>query len=92
MRSASGATAIETGENETQQGPSWTRTNLGLRWQLKAKRTDTYYGSEGHTNDTMLLAPQAPLYAALFRQACCERQALSFDSHRAAARARFEPA
>jgi len=72
--------------------PSWSRTNLGLRWQLKANHTDTYYGSEGHTNDTMLLAPQAPLYAALFRQACCERQALSFDSHRAAARARFEPA
>ena len=37
-----------------------------------AKRIEVYYGLEGHTNDTMLLAPQAAFYAALFRDACAQ--------------------
>jgi thioesterase domain-containing protein len=52
--------------------PSWARANLALRWQSMAKRTEVYYGLEGHTNDTMLLAPQAAFYAALFRDACAQ--------------------
>jgi thioesterase domain-containing protein len=49
--------------------PSWARVNQALRWQSMAMTTEVYYGLEGHTNDTMLLAPQATLYADLYRRA-----------------------
>jgi hypothetical protein len=55
--------------------PSWARTNQALRWQSVAKTTEVYYGKDGHTNDTMLLAPQAALYADLFRRAGSESAA-----------------
>lgn len=49
--------------------PSWARSNLALRWRRVALKTEVYYGLEGYTNDNMLLAPQASLFAALFRRA-----------------------
>jgi thioesterase domain-containing protein len=49
--------------------PAWARTHLALRWQSVASNTDVYYGGDGHTHDTMLLAPQVALYATLFRRA-----------------------
>lgn len=61
--------------------PSWGRANLALHWHRMSKRSEVYYGSEGYTNDTMLLASQALLFAALFRQAHAVRQTLSCDNH-----------
>jgi hypothetical protein len=44
--------------------------------------TDVYYGPEGCTNDTMLLAPQASFFAALFRRAGARRSLSPSRLHR----------
>ncbi|MDQ5848904.1 MAG: thioesterase domain-containing protein [Pseudomonadota bacterium] len=47
---------------------SWAESNLALRWRRMAHGTEEYYGPEGCTNDNMLRAPNAALFAELFRR------------------------